>query len=77
MRTFHGILDLNNDGVISFEDFKLLTDRFINLGHISEKSAKEFQELIKVSCRDQVFVLQKLQRDFFSHFISMFMKLNF
>lgn len=47
MRTFHKILDVNKDGVISFDDFKLLSDRFVNLGHLSEKHTKEFQELIK------------------------------
>lgn len=28
MRTMHGIFDVNNDGVISFEDFKILADNF-------------------------------------------------
>lgn len=49
IRTFHGILDVNKDGVISYDDFKLLADRFVNLGHMSEKHAKEFQNCIKVS----------------------------
>lgn len=47
MRTFHGIIDVNKDGVISFDDFILLTERFINLGHLSENEAKEFQQIIK------------------------------
>lgn len=49
MRTFHGILDVNKDGVISFDDFKLLADRFVDLGHLSEKQTNEFRNLIKVS----------------------------
>ncbi|KAI4454449.1 reticulocalbin [Holotrichia oblita] len=47
MRTFHGILDVNKDGVISFDDFQLLADRFVNLGHMSDDKAQEFRELIK------------------------------
>lgn len=48
MRTFHSILDLNKDGVISFDDFKLLVDGFVNLGHLSEKHTKEFYQVIQV-----------------------------
>ncbi|XP_075218110.1 sarcoplasmic calcium-binding protein isoform X2 [Lycorma delicatula] len=47
MRTFHGILDINKDGVISYDDFKLLVDKFINLGHLSPRHGDEFQTLIK------------------------------
>ncbi|XP_050302098.1 sarcoplasmic calcium-binding protein [Anthonomus grandis grandis] len=47
MRTFHAILDLNKDGVISFDDFKLLADRFVDLGHISEKHSQEFYQVIQ------------------------------
>ncbi|CAH0548890.1 unnamed protein product [Brassicogethes aeneus] len=47
MRTFHGILDVNKDGVISFDDFVLLADRFVDLGHLSEKHTKEFKKVIK------------------------------
>lgn len=49
MRTFHGILDVNKDGVISFDDFKLLADRFVNLGHLSEKHKNDFKTVIQVS----------------------------
>lgn len=28
MRTMHGIFDVNNDGVISFDDFNILADKF-------------------------------------------------
>lgn len=48
MRTFHGILDVNKDGVISFDDFQLLADRFVNLGHMPDDKAQEFRNLIKV-----------------------------
>ncbi|XP_044260480.1 sarcoplasmic calcium-binding protein [Tribolium madens] len=47
IRTFHGILDVNKDGVISYDDFKLLAERFIKLGHLSEKHTHEFQNLLK------------------------------
>ncbi|XP_025831244.1 sarcoplasmic calcium-binding protein [Agrilus planipennis] len=47
MRTFHGILDVNKDGVISFDDFQLLSNRFIDLGHLSDKSTQEFRQSIR------------------------------
>lgn len=46
IRTLHGILDLNKDGVISFDDFKLLAERFVNLGNLSEQQVKEFHKLV-------------------------------
>lgn len=51
IRTFHGILDVNKDGVISYDDFRLLTDRFVSLGHLSEKESREFQDKIKVNTK--------------------------
>lgn len=33
--------------MISFDDFTLLADRFINLGHLSEQEADEFRQIIK------------------------------
>ncbi|XP_074041763.1 sarcoplasmic calcium-binding protein isoform X2 [Leptinotarsa decemlineata] len=47
IRTFHGILDLNKDGVISFDDFKILGERFINLGHLHSEQIKKFQDLLQ------------------------------
>lgn len=47
MRTFHGLLDVDKDGVISFDDFKLLANRFVELGHLSEKHQTEFHNLIQ------------------------------
>ncbi|KAK4878085.1 hypothetical protein RN001_010591 [Aquatica leii] len=47
MRTFHGILDVNNDGVISYDDFKLLADTFVQLGHLNDKLKGQFHEHIK------------------------------
>ncbi|CAH1987726.1 unnamed protein product, partial [Acanthoscelides obtectus] len=47
IRTFHGILDLNKDGVISFDDFKILAERFINLGHLQQEDIQKFQDLVK------------------------------
>ena len=48
MRTFHGILDINKDGVISFDDFKILVDRFIYLGHLDLHQQEEFNEVVQV-----------------------------
>lgn len=48
MRTFHGVLDVNKDGVISFDDLNVLADRFVDLGHLSSGNAKEFKLLFQV-----------------------------
>lgn len=49
MRTLHGIFDVNNDGVISFDDFKLLAEKFGDLGHLSKKDLEDFHEVLQVS----------------------------
>lgn len=48
MRTMHGIFDVNNDGVISFDDFIILADKFGDLGHLSEKEMEDFRDVMKV-----------------------------
>lgn len=55
MRTIHGILDINNDGVISYDDFKLLVNKFSSLGHLSEADCDEFHELITVSLNIYIY----------------------
>ncbi|XP_014247157.1 sarcoplasmic calcium-binding protein [Cimex lectularius] len=47
MRTFHSILDINKDGVISFDDFRILVDRFVYLGHLNPLHQKEFNEVVQ------------------------------
>lgn len=47
MRTFHKILDVNRDGVISFDDFELLAKRFHDLGHLKETCYAELQNELK------------------------------
>lgn len=47
MRTIHSLLDVNKDGVISFDDFKLLSEKFVNLGHLSEKEAGNFRQCLQ------------------------------
>lgn len=49
MRTLHGIFDVNNDGVIAFDDFKLLAQKFEDLGHLSKEEISEFNDILKVS----------------------------
>ncbi|XP_073948654.1 sarcoplasmic calcium-binding protein [Choristoneura fumiferana] len=53
MRTVHNILDVDKDGLISFNDFKLFADRFTNLGHLDDQHAKEFTEIIKHTWEEQ------------------------
>jgi len=48
MRTLHGIFDVNNDGVISFDDFKCLANNFGDLGHLSREEMVEFLEVLRV-----------------------------
>lgn len=48
MRTMHGIFDVNNDGVISFDDFIILADKFGDLGHLSPEEMEEFRDVMKV-----------------------------
>ncbi|CRL05618.1 CLUMA_CG018186, isoform B [Clunio marinus] len=47
MRTMHGIFDVNNDGVISFEDFIVLAENFGKLGHLSTDEMNEFREVMR------------------------------
>lgn len=53
MRTLHRILDVNRDGVISFDDFKLLAKRFTDLGHLSPETSVEFMEVMKQTWEEQ------------------------
>ncbi|XP_031834319.1 sarcoplasmic calcium-binding protein [Nomia melanderi] len=46
MRTLHSHLDVNKDGVISYDDFMLLADRFCDLGHLSPEAKTEFKEVM-------------------------------
>ncbi|XP_055543608.1 sarcoplasmic calcium-binding protein [Wyeomyia smithii] len=47
MRTLHGLLDVNNDGVISYDDFMLLTEKFSALGHLDAKAKEEFRQIME------------------------------
>ncbi|XP_013188316.2 sarcoplasmic calcium-binding protein [Amyelois transitella] len=53
MRTVHNILDVDKDGLISFNDFVLFSERFKALGHLGESQAKEFSEIIKMTWEEQ------------------------
>lgn len=47
MRTLHSLLDINNDGVISYDDFQILAQNFVALGHLKPDAEKEFREVLK------------------------------
>lgn len=53
MRTLHALLDVNNDGVISFEDFQLLAKNFTALGHLSPEAQQEFLTVLKSTWESQ------------------------
>lgn len=53
MRTLHGILDVNNDGVISFDDYLLLAKKFSDLGHLTPKEYEEFIQVMKQTWEEQ------------------------
>lgn len=47
MRTLHGLLDVNNDGVISYDDFMLLTEKFSSLGHLDAQAKEDFRLIME------------------------------
>lgn len=49
MRTMHGIFDVNNDGVISFDDFVILAEKFGDLGHLSKQEMEDFLGVLRVN----------------------------
>lgn len=49
MRTLHSHLDVNKDGVISYDDFMLLGERFAELGHLTPEAKEEFMKVLSVS----------------------------
>lgn len=53
MRTLHGLLDVNKDGVISYDDYKLLADRFVDLGHLSAQDTQDFHKSIQDMWEEQ------------------------
>lgn len=53
MRTLHSHLDVNKDGVISYDDFMLLADRFSELGHLSPEAKAEFKKTMNKMWQEQ------------------------
>ncbi|XP_038217531.1 sarcoplasmic calcium-binding protein [Zerene cesonia] len=53
MRTVHNILDVDKDGLISFNDFILFSERFKSLGNLGEEQAKEFTAIMKLTWEEQ------------------------
>jgi len=49
MRTLHNILDVNKDGVISFDDLQLLATKFTDLGHLTPEMSQEFLKVMEES----------------------------
>lgn len=66
MRTLHSHLDVNKDGVLSYDDFMLLGERFAKLGHLTDQQKEEFQAVLRVSF--QTNLLQPFgNKDIFHH----------
>lgn len=53
MRTLHALLDVNNDGVISYDDFNMLATKFAALGHLKKDAHEEFLLVLKQSWEEQ------------------------
>lgn len=53
MRTLHALLDVNNDGVISYDDFNMLAAKFAALGHLQKEAHEEFLLVLKQSWEEQ------------------------
>lgn len=47
MRTHHQVLDLNKDGVVSWDDFEVLIRRFTDLGHLSPKELGKLTDAMR------------------------------
>lgn len=47
MRTLHSLLDVNKDGVISYDDFQVLAQNFADLGHLTPEAEQEFRDVLK------------------------------
>ncbi|XP_042864547.1 sarcoplasmic calcium-binding protein-like [Penaeus japonicus] len=47
MRTHHQVIDLNKDGVVSWDDFEVLIAKFTELGHLSPKEISKFTDALR------------------------------
>ncbi|KAK4325040.1 hypothetical protein Pmani_004351 [Petrolisthes manimaculis] len=47
MRTHHQMLDINKDGVVSWDDFETLISKFKELGHLSPKEVANFTDVLR------------------------------
>ena len=48
MRTHHQIMDLNNDGVVSWDDFQELIKKFTVMGNLQPSEVQSFTDALKV-----------------------------
>ncbi|CAL4095433.1 unnamed protein product, partial [Meganyctiphanes norvegica] len=53
MRTHHMVFDINNDGVVSWDDFEVLISRFTDLGNLSQDQANTFREEMKLAWEEE------------------------
>lgn len=49
MRTHHLVLDINKDGMVSWDDFEALIANFKRLGNLSPKEVEKFTDTLRVS----------------------------
>ncbi|XP_068217633.1 sarcoplasmic calcium-binding protein [Palaemon carinicauda] len=47
MRTHHQMMDVNKDGVVSWDDFEALVRKFSQFGHLSEKEIGRFTDALR------------------------------
>uniref|UniRef100_A0A0P4WIN3 EF-hand domain-containing protein n=1 Tax=Scylla olivacea TaxID=85551 RepID=A0A0P4WIN3_SCYOL len=47
MRTHHEVLDINKDGVVSWDDFETLIKKFTELGHLSPEEVGNFTDALR------------------------------
>ncbi|XP_006614878.1 sarcoplasmic calcium-binding protein [Apis dorsata] len=53
MRTLHNHLDVNKDGIISYDDFMLFRKRFCDLGHLNLEAKVEFKKVLNKMWEEQ------------------------
>lgn len=54
MRTHHQVLDINKDGVVSWDDFETLIKKFTELGHLSAEEVGSFTDALRVSMTHKI-----------------------
>lgn len=53
MRTLHNVLDIDKNGVLSYDDFMVFADKFGQLGHLSAAEVADFRQVLTDTWTEQ------------------------